>query len=174
MNGWDVFVVTALLFSVIAGLWRGFITELFSLASWLLAVAAALVVGGEVGRLAASSFTEDPLLQWLAGAAVLALLVFAVLTLLRYLLVHVLHAVGLRGLDRFLGFWFGLARGGVVVVLAAQVALWLGAEQTSWWQSAKTRVWAEQAIVWVQTMWRERSGSKETMGVCRSCAVSLA
>ncbi|GLW59708.1 colicin V biosynthesis protein [Hydrogenophilus thermoluteolus] len=146
MNPFDLAVVAVIALSVVAGIWRGIVAELLSLAAWGSAIAAGWFWGEALGERVLATVFSDPRLRWLGGAVILALAVFLLSAILRALLGEVLKVTGLAAFDRFLGAWFGLARGVVVVVFVAQVLLWLGAEKTQWWQAAKTRPWVEAGL----------------------------
>lgn len=160
MNPFDLVVVGVVLLSVIAGMWRGIVAELLSLAAWGVALFAGWLWGEALGELLFADALHDPRLRWVAGGLLLALVVFLVNALLRVLLGEVLKISGLASFDRFLGAWFGLARGVAVVLLAAQILLWLGAGRTEWWQSAQTRPWVEwalaEALTWLPKSVTER------------------
>lgn len=143
MNGYDLAVVAIFLVSTLVGLWRGLVAELFSLLAWVGAIAAGWLWGEWVGELLFAQYLGDSRLRWLGGAVVLAFFLFVAIGIGRALVVHLLKAVGLSPFDRFLGAWFGLVRSFVLVGLGTQVLLWLGASQSAWWQSAKTRPYVE-------------------------------
>lgn len=117
--GWvDVAMLGLLLWSLLAGLWRGLIFELLSLAGYV------------VAWLAAQRWTPDVALwlpwagapeAWRRVAAFVLVFALALLVcgLVARLLRRLVQASPLSALDRLGGGAFGLARGVLVLLLAA-------------------------------------------------------
>ncbi len=98
------------------GLMRGLVREVFGLAAWVGAGAAAVVLFPRVqpltrGLIANPEFA-DPI-----GFGLAFLVVLIVLSLLARLLSGAARKSGLGGLDRTLGLLYGLARGAAVVIV---------------------------------------------------------
>ena len=156
--GWiDLTMLAVLALSVVAGVLRGLVSEVMSLAGWVVAwllaqawgleVAAALSIGepgGSVARLAGLVITF-----------VATLLAWRVLT---WLLQQVIHATPLAPLDRLLGAAFGVLRGGLILlVMVMMLGLTPMARQPSW-QGSMGVAWltAAQAVLapWLPGDWR--------------------
>ncbi len=136
MANFDWFVLVVMALSAVLGLWRGMVSEVLSLAAWVVAF------------ILANHFSDDvaPLLYGLVGEGVLAhvgafVLVYVVtmvlFALLRSLATELLRAVGLGGLDRVLGAVFGLLRGLVILVVLVMLAGMTDFPQKAWWQDAR-------------------------------------
>lgn len=121
MNALDYAWLAVLALSVLLGLWRGVIREMFSLAGWVAAFAAAMTfAGGAAAALPATLAT--PTVRTVLAFAVIFLAVLLVLSIAGMLVARLFHAAGLGLPDRILGAVFGFARGALillVVVLAA-------------------------------------------------------
>jgi len=123
MSSLDIAIVAVLAISMLWGVWRGFVREIFSLVGWVLAFLAANAVAAPIG---------DALPDSLARAEVRVLIAFVVVfvfilsaaTLVAMLVSRLFKAAGLGGIDRTLGGVFGLARG-VLILVAATVAVGL-------------------------------------------------
>ncbi|WP_114519959.1 CvpA family protein [Altererythrobacter sp. ZODW24] len=117
MTGLDILVLVIVGVGAIGGFMRGFVQEILSLASWLLA-------------LFAIHYLHTDLTEWLvprigtpSGASVLA---FALLLLIPYAAMKLIaNNVGkasrnslLGPIDRVLGFGFGAIKGLIIVVMA--------------------------------------------------------
>ncbi len=117
MTGLDILVLVIVGIGAIGGFMRGFVQEVLSLASWILA-------------LFAIHYLHTDLTEWLiprigtpSGASVLA---FALLLLIPYAAMKLIaNNVGkasrnsiLGPIDRVLGFGFGAIKGLIIVVLA--------------------------------------------------------
>jgi len=135
MTAFDYAVLTAIVASVLLGLWRGVMSELLALAAWIAAFLVAHVIAAEVANRLAGQITEPGLR--LAAAYVLVfvgvLLVFAIARMLVSLL---LKAVGLGLLDRLLGAVFGVLRGFLVVLAVVLVAGMTPLPKAVWWRDA--------------------------------------
>jgi membrane protein required for colicin V production len=130
----DIVIVAVVLVSALIGLARGLFREVLSLATW-------------VGAFLLGLYFAPPLAEQLAGqladesvrlvAAFVAVFLGTVVAggLLQWLVGTLVRKTGLTGTDRFLGFLFGGVRG-VVVCIAALIALRHFAEAGHWWQSS--------------------------------------
>src|SRR5690349_23772049 len=116
----DWVLIAALIVSIIIGAIRGFTREFLGLVSWIVAIAAAVLLApSAVGWL--DSWIKTPSLR-IAGSYALvffgALVLGAIVTSIVSMLVR---KSALSGFDRMVGGGFGLIRG----VLVAVVAVWL-------------------------------------------------
>ncbi|MEX8495600.1 CvpA family protein [Sphaerotilus sp.] len=161
--GWiDLTMLVVLGLSVVAGMLRGLVSEVMSLAGWVVAwllsqawaldVAAALHIGEPGGQIAR--------LSGLVITFVATLLAWRVIT---WLLQQVIHATPLAPLDRLLGAAFGVARGGLILLVAVMMlGLTPMASQPSWQVSGGVRwLTAAQAVLapWLPGDWRPLPGS---------------
>lgn len=112
-----VFAILIFLFSIRC-FFRGFITELMSVASLVLGLLAAFLF-----HKPASAFVME---KWLPNSAILAdiiataalfLIVFIAIKILEHVIQDIISAVNLGGIDRFIGLIFGFAEGVLLVTL---------------------------------------------------------
>ncbi|MES0874456.1 CvpA family protein [Sinimarinibacterium thermocellulolyticum] len=125
-----VFVVSMLL-----GVWRGLIHEVFSLLTWI----AAFVLAWMFHRPAAAMLAPhipDPVLAMAAACAGVFLLALLVGALLTHLLVRLVRESGFSPADRTLGGGLGMVRAVVLVSLFVLVAGRMGAAEATWWRSS--------------------------------------
>ncbi|WP_336986488.1 CvpA family protein [Altererythrobacter aquiaggeris] len=143
MTGLDIIVLVIVGVAAIGGFMRGFVQEVFSLASWILA-------------LFAIHYLHTPFTEWLlprigtpSGAAVLA---FATLLLIPYAAMKLIAGnVGkasrnsiLGPIDRVLGFGFGVIKGMIIIVLGFSVlvlgydTVWGEKGRPTWISSARS------------------------------------
>ena len=133
LTAWDWLLGGILFVSVSLGLIRGLVRTAFALASWVVALAGALL--------------GSPLLIATLGLAApvwaLALPLFLILFLLtRYvgiLIAKGLAAVGLGGVDRVLGGAVGVARALIVFGIIALTAAAAGFDRDTAWRDARCR-----------------------------------
>ena len=114
----DLALLALLLISMLVGVWRGLVLEVFSLAAWVLAYFLAPWLAP-----ALEGWLPDKLVQggWQELAAlVLAFIVILLICGLTARLIRMLlHATPLAFADRLLGGGFGLLRGLLLALLAA-------------------------------------------------------
>jgi membrane protein required for colicin V production len=120
MNPLDIAVIVVLLASTAWGAWRGMVHEVLSLGGWIIAFFAANLLAGPLADYFPAAMAAElrALCAWLA----VFLIVLMVTTLVTTFLSKAIKAVGLGRLDRWLGAFFGLARGLLILVAFALVA----------------------------------------------------
>lgn len=136
LNTVDWIMVSVIGVSTLVSLLRGFVREAISLAGWVLAFVAAMLLSDRLGHLLSGWIGDE------TGRRVVAFVALFVMTLIAVglcgrLLRRLVSFAGLGLFDRLLGMAFGFARG-VFVLLAAIVMLrgLLHPEQFAWWQES--------------------------------------
>ena len=121
--------------SILVGLWRGFIKEVFALAVWVAALWLAFQFSGALAELLEVAITLPSARSALAftGIFVGVLLVGGLAT---FLLGKLVESTGLDGTDRLLGAVFGAIRGLALVLLWILVAGFTPLPQDPWWQES--------------------------------------
>lgn len=136
MNAIDYTIVGILALSVLVGLWRGLVSEVLSLAAWIVA----FWVAWTFGPVVAAHFEHSislPAARILLGYGLCFAAVLIVGALLRFMARRLLWSIGLSGLDRVLGMLFGFARGVLLVTLVVFLASFTAlTREASWQQSA--------------------------------------
>jgi len=132
----DYIVLAAIIISAVTGLMRGFLREAIALVSWIVA----LVLAGHF-----SGLVEPHLGGLLAGALVkpwVARLIILVLVLLVGALIgaaagHFVRLSIFSGMDRLLGFAFGMLRGLLLFGLFVMLGQLMRLESEPWWQHSR-------------------------------------
>ena len=106
--------------SVLVGIWRGAVREVFALAGWIAAFYAAQYYAVGAGLVLPDA--TPPEFKLLAGFCVVFLATLVLAGVVGWVLSRLLHAAGLGLLDRTLGALIGLARGALVVLVLALAA----------------------------------------------------
>ncbi len=136
MNWADFTILAVLLFSGLISLKRGFVKEALSLAVWVIA----LIVAGTFREPMSQLLTDviaTPSLRLVAAFAILFVITLIIGGLINHLVAHLVSVTGLGGTDRFLGFLFGVFRGGLVVVaIVIIVPGFVPVEEDQWWQDS--------------------------------------
>ena len=117
----DIIVFAVLVISILFALYRGLVRELLGISAWILAAFAALysydplqkVLDGHVQNLKLAS---------ICGSVLIALIVMVIMTIINAHITHKLRKSSLSGLDRILGFVFGVARAVLIIALVYLLA----------------------------------------------------
>ena len=116
MNAVDLIIIAVLALSVLVGLWRGLISEVLALLTWIAAFWVAWTYGPVVSAHFAHTI-ESPTVRLLVGYGICFIAVLILGALARFVLHQLVDSTGLGGTDRLLGMIFGFARGVLLVTL---------------------------------------------------------
>jgi membrane protein required for colicin V production len=131
----DWVLLAILLLSMALGAWRGLVYEVLSVLGWFASFIVAQLYAATVGQLLPMSGATDAL-RYAAGF-VLAFIASAFAAgLLAWLAKKLIETVGLRPVDRTLGAFFGLLRGGVILLAATTAVLMTPLKEGQWWQQS--------------------------------------
>ncbi|MFZ7174203.1 CvpA family protein [[Pasteurella] aerogenes] len=132
----DLIIIGIIAFSVIVSLLRGFVREVMSLASWVVAF---LVANNFYPYLA--NYLTQIQSEYLRDGAAIAILFVATLiigAIVNYVISQLVDKTGLSGTDRVLGACFGLLRGMLIVAaLLFFVDTFTNFSQSDWWKNSK-------------------------------------
>ena len=149
----DIFLLVVMLVSGLLAMVRGFMREILSIASWVIAAIATLYLYARLLPFAKSYFNNDIVaaVVVIAGVFLGTLIVVSVITV-RISDMILDSRVG--ALDRTLGFLFGLGRGLIIVVVAFLFFSWLVPDrsQPEWIKTAKSRVVLQGTGNWLLSM----------------------
>lgn len=135
MNAVDLIIIAVLALSVLVGLWRGLISEVLALVTWIAAFWVAWTYGPAVSTHFEHSI-ETPLLRLLVGYGLCFIAVLILGALVRFAIHALVDSTGLGGTDRLLGMIFGFARGLLLVTLVVFLVNQTGfAHEPMWRQS---------------------------------------
>lgn len=129
-----------LLLSLLLGAWRGLVFELLSLVGWVVAFFVARAWAIEAGALLPLGEAQA---AWrpAAGFALTFIVTVFACGLFATLGRKLVAAAGLRPADRALGAMFGLARGGVLLLLLVWLAGYTPLVREAWWQQSHAAPW---------------------------------
>jgi membrane protein required for colicin V production len=143
--GWvDIVLLAIFGVSVLVGLWRGFVFEIVSLLGWLVA----FVIANSAGPFIADfvPFGADAQVRlWIAYAAVFVVILLTC-TLLARMLRALISATPLSFIDRLLGGIFGVARGALILVVAATLINLSPYADSTTWKSSHGALWLGMAL----------------------------
>ncbi|MEM1092839.1 MAG: CvpA family protein, partial [Pseudomonadota bacterium] len=130
---WTILGILGL--SMLISFFRGFVREFMALAIWIAAVWVALTFADQVAPLIGERVEVPSVRLAIAFAA----LFFATLLaggVLNYVLGLLISQTGLSGTDRFLGLFFGAARGALLLVVGVSLLSLTPLPADPWWQNS--------------------------------------
>lgn len=136
MNTVDFIIIAVLGLSVMVGLLRGFISEVWALFCWICAGWLAWYCGPFVEARLPQDWAT-PGVRLVAAYVACFVLVIIVGAIIGYLLRRMVSSSGLSGTDRLLGLVFGLARGVAVIVLIVLMLGFTPFHRDAWWQESR-------------------------------------
>ncbi len=135
MTAFDYVMIGILAVSVVLGLVRGAVREVFSLGSWIGAFFAARAFSESLSVHLAEGIAS-PTLRLLAAFVVLFLCALALLMFVSWALSQLVKHAGLGSLDRALGLIFGTLRGGLIAVVMVLLAGLTPLPREIFWRNA--------------------------------------
>ncbi|HEY8118037.1 MAG TPA: CvpA family protein [Methylophilaceae bacterium] len=135
MTSFDYAVLAIVGLSILLSMMRGFVREILSLASWVAAFFVAKLYTLELAPLLPQEIPSESL-RLLAAFLILFLATLLVSSLLAIALAQIFKNLGLSWVDRFLGAFFGLARGIVIIGVLVMLAGLTGLPKDGRWRNA--------------------------------------
>jgi len=151
MNLFDLLILVTLLIATLIGAWRGFVREVISALTWILAFVLAWLFAGSVSSLFAG-FLDEPVLRHVLAFVLIFVMIF-VLGMVATWLIHKFIPPKriLRFANMALGGLVGVARGAVIVIILFLFAGLTSIPQQSWWVGAVFTPFFERAAVYVSS-----------------------
>lgn len=146
MTLFDYAVLVIFGLSILLSVLRGLLQEALALAGWVLAFWLA-------GKYAAVATPWLPAaipgegMRHIAAFVAVFCVVWVAAAIVRTVLNLFLKATGLKPLDRLLGVFFGLARGGLLVLMLVMVAGMTPIPQSAGWRDAMLSPYFEKAVL---------------------------
>jgi membrane protein required for colicin V production len=150
MDGVDHIFAIILLVSAAVGLFRGFIREAISLASWLIGLWLAWHYAYLVNPWLGGALAQPGVREW-TGRAIVLLVVLILGAFTGAIVSHFARkAVGLAAVDRLLGAAFGLLRGVVVIGLLVLAGRAVNLDLEPWWDKTHSMPAAASVADWIE------------------------
>ena len=134
MNEVDAAILVVTGISSLFGLWRGLIKEVFSLVSWIAALVIARVYSDALASWLVNLIESDSV-RYVTAFAILFVMVMMLGTLITNTISKLLTITGLKLVDRLFGGAFGVARGGIIVLVIIFITGLFVSETEQWQQS---------------------------------------
>ena len=118
MNWLDAIILLPLIYGLIRGLMKGFLSEVVSIAAIILGFIASKYWGGILSAWMETHWAWSATVCKAVAYGLLFIAIATVLTIIARLLHKFFHAIHLGGLNRLAGGLFGIAKWGIVVLVA--------------------------------------------------------
>ncbi|MCW8886814.1 MAG: CvpA family protein [Motiliproteus sp.] len=135
MNWADWVIIAVIAVSALISLKRGFVKEALSLVTWVAAFIVARLFTDNLSTILAS-YIDTPSARVVAAFVLLFVATLFTGALINKLIGMLIEATGLSGTDRVLGMVFGIARGGLIVVVLVALLGMTPVIQDRWWQQS--------------------------------------
>lgn len=146
MTIFDYIFLGVLLLSASIGAWRGLVSEVIALSTWIIALVVSWAYSGRVAGML-SGIIAERVWQQVAAFALIFVGVLIIAALLHYTLRRLLKAAGMGPSDRFFGVLFGLARGVAIALILVLAGGLLDLAKEPWWAQAKFAPPLETAVL---------------------------
>lgn len=131
----DIGILAAILIPALVGVLYGFLNIVISIVAWGVSFCLAVIFHDNLSPLLASYVETEILRDGLAFLTIfiLCLIIFSALG---FFMLKLVGRAGLTGMDRILGFIFGMGLGATLVSLLVFLSGFTGMTQTDWWQDS--------------------------------------
>jgi membrane protein required for colicin V production len=135
MNATDYVVIAAIVLSAVVGAARGFLREAIAVAAWLIGLLIAWHFSDLLAPHLGGLMSDSSVRPW-AARIIIVLLVLLFGAALGAVLGHFVRLSIFSGMDRLLGFFFGLVRGFVLLGVFVILGQLLRLEGERWWRGS--------------------------------------
>ncbi|ODP30633.1 CvpA family protein [Pandoraea sp. ISTKB] len=142
----DYAAIAILLGSMLLGMLRGLVRELFNLVGWVVAFFVARAFGPTVAHWLPADLPGGELTQGALGFLLVLVAVVFGAGIVSALVGRMTDMIGLRPADRGLGMLFGIVRGILLLMLLMVAAKLTALPQQPVWQQSLTRPWVEAGL----------------------------
>lgn len=133
MNSTDYVVIVAVMLSAVMGVARGFLREAVALGAWVIALFLAWHFSDLIAPHLGGLLSDSEVRPWAARVIIVAL-VLLLGALVGAMLGHFVRLSIFSGLDRLLGFAFGVLRGFVLLGVFVILGQLLRLQDEPWWR----------------------------------------
>ena len=146
----DIAIIALFLISILIGIYRGFVKETLSVASWGLAAFVAFRFGEQASVYIKPYVTQEPLGLAIAyvGVFLISLIVFSVVS---HIISQVFASSGMTGIDRSIGSIFGALRAAAIIVVLILVGRFMAMDSQQWWIDSQFIPYFEPLVEWVKS-----------------------
>lgn len=133
----DWLIIAVILLSSLLSLKRGFVKEVLSLVTWVVAFVVAVKFSDSLQTLLIDQVQNDQI-RYIVAFASLFIATLVIGALVSFVLGSLIQVTGLSSTDRVLGMLFGFARGSLIVVaFVSLLSLSPAIEKAEFWKSSQ-------------------------------------
>ena len=144
----DGVILAVVVISGLLSLRRGFIHETFSLLNWFLALVATLYLNDTVADLL-ENYIASPIFRQISAYCAVFIVALLMGSFISKSLSGTIRLSLLSGVDKFFGFLFGIARGGVLLAVAVYGLRMTAFSDSNWWHQSELIPHIESLEVWL-------------------------
>lgn len=145
----DIAIIGIIALSIVISLFRGFIKEAISLATWILAIWLAWFFHADLA-VHLEAYIATPSLRLASGFGLLFVATLIVGAFVNFVIGRVVEATGLTGTDRVLGAVFGAFRGILIIAVLVLLAGLTPLPQDGWWHESFFIEYFQGLAVWMR------------------------
>jgi len=146
----DYILLSIIAVSALLSLWRGFVREALSLASWIVALWVALLFFHDLADWL-TRWIDTPSVRDAAGFGALFVITVLIGGLVGYLAGQLVAKTGLTATDRALGIVFGIARGVIIVAVMVLLAGLTTLPEDPWWKESMLLAHFQDLALWLKS-----------------------
>jgi membrane protein required for colicin V production len=147
----DYSIIGIIAFSLVIGISRGFVKEVLALATWGIAIWVGIHFNREISLYLAARISH-PSARIAAAFAILVVATLIFGAIVGFLLNELVKKTGLSGTDRFIGMFFGIARGMLVVSVLILFAGFTPLPEDPWWKESTLIPHFQKMALWLRTV----------------------
>ena len=152
MSTIDWLIIAVVILSTLLSLKRGFVKEVLSLLTWVIAFVVAVKFSDQMQALLIDQVQNDQI-RYIVSFVSLFIASLIVGVLISFLLGSLIQVTGLTSTDRVFGMIFGFARGSLIVVaFVSLLSLSPAIEQTEFWKTSQLIPQLGQLNEWTREM----------------------
>ena len=152
MSTIDWLIVAVVILSTLLSLKRGFVKEILSLLTWVIAFVVSIKFSDQMQALLIDQVQNDQV-RYIVSFVSLFVASLIVGALVSFLLGSLIQVTGLSSTDRVLGMLFGFARGSLIVVAFVSIlSLSPAIEKTDFWKTSQLIPQLGQLNEWTREM----------------------
>ena len=135
MTPFDYAFIGILLAFGVAGLARGFVSEVLGIIAWVASIWASIRLADAFEPFV-HSFTDQPTARWLLASATVGMIVFLVIAVTAHLMTKTIKASFVGPLNRMLGLLFGAGKALIIIGALTFIGLQFGLAKQEWWKKS--------------------------------------
>ena len=147
----DYLIIGIIAISACISIVRGFIKEVLSLLSWILAIWVGVMFHPQMSTLLAD-YISTPSIRLFLAFFTLFTITLVLCAMVNHMITQLVEKTGLTGTDRALGVIFGLLRGVAIVTVIVLAAGVTPMPHDAWWQQSLLMEHFENLALWLRDL----------------------